>query len=153
MQEDKNKEEYIKEEDFEYKEDRGWKDKFWDFIGGKYFVPVVIVLVVIIAFSLGRISGTENKRTPVKIINNSGEVKGASIDNSSLNPSLDLREGSSAPSGSGGSVVASKNGTKYHYPWCAGAKQISPQNLVTFNSIEEARAGGFLPASNCKGLK
>jgi len=50
-------------------------------------------------------------------------------------------------------VVASKNGTKYHLPTCAGAKQISDKNKVTFGSIEEARAKGYTPASNCKGLK
>jgi hypothetical protein len=50
-------------------------------------------------------------------------------------------------------VVASKNGTKYHYPWCTGAKQISEKNLIKFSSIAEARAKGYTPASNCKGLK
>ena len=54
---------------------------------------------------------------------------------------------------SGEQVVASKNGTKYHYPWCAGAKQIAEKNKITFASTEEARAKGYTPAANCKGLK
>lgn len=140
MQGDKDIEEYIKEEDFGEKGGGGWKEKFWDFISGKYFVPVIIVLVAAIAFSLGRISGLEDKRPPVRIISgNTGEVKGVSTDN--------------PPTNSSGAVVASKNGTKYHYPWCAGAKQISAQNLITFDSTESARAAGYTPASNCKGLK
>lgn len=165
MTEFSNKEEYIEETDFEYKEGGGWKEKFWDFIGGKYFVPIAIILVAIIAFSLGRISGLQEKRSAVKIISESaGEIKGASVDTSPPTPSPNLGEGSSAPSESGGSaqpsqnatagtVVASKNGTKYHYPWCAGAKQISDKNKITFESIEAARAAGYSPASNCKGLK
>ncbi len=49
-------------------------------------------------------------------------------------------------------VVASKSGKKYHFPWCAGAKQIAEKNKITFNSTEEARRAGYTPASNCKGL-
>lgn len=50
-------------------------------------------------------------------------------------------------------VVGSRNGGKYHYPWCSGAKQIKDSNLIYFNTIDEARALGYLPAKNCKGLK
>jgi hypothetical protein len=163
MQEEKNIEEYIKDTDFEEKSREGWKGKLSSFLNSKYFIPIIIILTAAIAFSLGRISGLQEKRPPVRIISNSGparldgvsggEVKGASVNNSPPNPSLNLREGSPALSESGGQVVASKNGTKYHYPWCAGAKQISAKNLITFNSIEEAKKAGYSPASNCKGLK
>lgn len=60
---------------------------------------------------------------------------------------------SSSPLAEGGLVVASKNGTKYHFPWCAGAKAISEANKIWFKSEEEARLAGYTPASNCKGLK
>ncbi|MEK7668978.1 MAG: hypothetical protein AAB350_00085 [Patescibacteria group bacterium] len=146
MQDDKKIEEYIEEEDFENKGGRGWKGKFIDFIGGKYFVPITIVLVAIIAFSLGRISGLQEKREPVRVLNNT-----VSVENPTSNVGQTAAVGAS--NASGGSVVASKNGTKYHYPWCAGAKQISAKNLVTFDSIEKARTAGYTPASNCKGLK
>ena len=56
-----------------------------------------------------------------------------------------------APQGDG-SVIGSKNGTKYHYPWCPGAKQISEVNMVYFTSVEKAREAGYTPAGNCKGL-
>jgi hypothetical protein len=130
-----------------------FKEKVGSFLDSRYFVAVVIILLTIIAFALGRISGLQDKREAVRIINNSppGRVLGAST--SSPNPSPCEGEGCSAISTSSGQVVASKNGTKYHYPWCAGAKQISAQNIITFNSTEEARAKGYTPASNCKGLK
>jgi hypothetical protein len=151
-------EEYINLEAIKDPEKQGWKAKLEAFLESKYFIVVVLVLIAIIAFALGRISGLQDKRTPVRVLNGStqaGEVKGAS-NNSSPNPSLISREGSSEPSNTetnSGQVVASKSGTKYHYPWCSGAKQISAKNLITFNSIEEARAKGYTPASNCKGLK
>jgi len=148
-----NTEEYVEEGELESKEKGRWRDKFKNLIEGRYFVPIILILIAIIAFSLGRISGLQEKREPVRVLNNapptpllqqeggtgvnnviSGEVKGSSTSSS-------------------GTVIASKNGTKYHYPWCAGAKQISEKNKISFNSIEEARAAGYSPASNCKGLK
>ncbi|MFA6503121.1 MAG: hypothetical protein WCT45_02605 [Candidatus Paceibacterota bacterium] len=49
-------------------------------------------------------------------------------------------------------VVASKNGTKYYLPTCAGAARIAEGNKVQFASAEAARAAGYAPAANCKGL-
>jgi hypothetical protein len=53
----------------------------------------------------------------------------------------------------GGAVVGSKTGKKYYYPWCGGLKRVKPANRVPFASIEAARAAGYSPAGNCKGLK
>lgn len=49
-------------------------------------------------------------------------------------------------------VVASKNGTKYHLPWCAGAQQMKAENKIEFASRADAEAAGYTPAANCKGL-
>lgn len=49
-------------------------------------------------------------------------------------------------------VVASKNGTKYYFPGCAGAERISEANKVWFVSPAAAAAAGYAPAANCKGL-
>lgn len=51
-----------------------------------------------------------------------------------------------------GGYVASKNGTKYHLPWCSGAKRIKAENKVWFATKEEAEGAGYAPASNCKGI-
>jgi hypothetical protein len=159
MQDPKIIEEYVDLNKVE-EEKSGLMSKINSFLIGKYFVPVVIVLIAIIGFSLGRISGLQDKREPVRVITSPN-----SLGDNPLNPpypkgetgtknSANLQNAASAVSAnSSETVVASKNGTKYHYPWCAGAKQISAGNLVTFNSINEARAAGYTPASNCKGLK
>lgn len=49
-------------------------------------------------------------------------------------------------------VVASKSSTskKYHFLWCAGAKQISETNKVYFASDKEAITAGYTLAGNCK---
>ena len=51
-----------------------------------------------------------------------------------------------------GKFVASKNGTKYYLPSCAGADKISDANKVWFASVATANAAGYTPAANCKGL-
>ncbi len=51
-----------------------------------------------------------------------------------------------------GAYVASKNGTKYHLPWCAGAKAIKTENKIWFASKAEAEAAGYTAAANCKGI-
>ena len=51
-----------------------------------------------------------------------------------------------------GQVVASKSGTKYYVPGCAGASRISDANKVWFATPELAAAAGYAPAANCKGL-
>ncbi len=51
-----------------------------------------------------------------------------------------------------GGYVASKNGTKYHLPWCSGAKRILEENKVWFETKEAALAAGYTPAANCPGL-
>jgi hypothetical protein len=51
-----------------------------------------------------------------------------------------------------GRVVASKNGTKYYLPDCAGASRISDANKVWFVSADVAVKAGYELAANCKGL-
>ncbi len=111
------------------------------------YTALILVLVGFGGFGLGRLSLTEESRIPPQIRYNFagvGETFTVSPDSSldpspySLNPSP---------------LVASKNGTKYYYPWCGGVSRISPANLVSFPSEEDAKAKGYTPASNCKGLK
>lgn len=141
MQEDKNQEEYVYLEDSRHGEKTNWRSKLTQFLDSRYFIAAIFLLVSIVSFSLGRLSKISENRPPIRVLyEREGEVKGISTSGPENNSNQET-------------VVASKNGTKYHYPWCAGAKQISEKNKIIFNSIEEARASGYTPASNCKGLK
>jgi hypothetical protein len=44
----------------------------------------------------------------------------------------------------------SKNSNKYHYPNCKWAQKINPQNLIKFNSPEDATKAGYIPCKVCK---
>lgn len=118
------------------------------FLESRYFLAIIIVLVAIIAFCLGRVSKIEGSKEPVRVLESQAAATAVPASNMS-NGTFDTP----TPQTSSGQVVGSKNGTKYHLPSCPGAKQISEKNKITFNSIEEARAKGYTPASNCKGLK
>ena len=50
-------------------------------------------------------------------------------------------------------LVASIQGTKYHYPWCPGALRIKEANKVFFSNASAAKEAQYERASNCKGLK
>lgn len=111
----------------------------------KVTIMLIIILTGLLGFGIGRMDGAPKSPvviTPPPTMN----VPAASPEASA--------KGLPAVAGAGAeTVVGSRTGTKYHYPWCAGAQRINPANLVTFASIEEARVAGYTPASNCKGLR
>lgn len=124
------------------------------------FMALLVIGVAGASFGLGRLSGLQGGASAVRFANVAGA--GEVVPNtSSATKASETGPDSSAPSAntsaantSGQKVyVASKNGTKYHYTWCSGAQTISPANKIYFSTIEEARAAGYTPASNCKGLK
>lgn len=101
----------------------------------KLKTAIIIVLVGLLAFALGRLSALQG----------GGELK---IEYSNAT------QGAAAASFqvSGSSYVASKTGSKYFLPWCGGAQTIKEENKVYFASAAAAEASGYFPAANCKGL-
>ncbi len=101
---------------------------------GDLFLIVVIILVAITGFALGRISAIKEEKFPIQI---SAEAK----------PPL-----GGLASKSVGELIGSKNGTVYHLLSCPGAKSIKEENKIYFNSKEEAQKAGYRLAANCPGL-
>ena len=135
------------------REDETEKSSFFN-LDNDIFVVMMIILVAFASFGMGRLSVNTAEKTPiifqeklpvsfekVKSSHSSSELQGAvsgSLDNASK---------------SAGSIVVSKNGKKYHFPWCSGAQRIKEENKIWFNNEQEAREAGYTPAANCKGLK
>jgi hypothetical protein len=115
----------------------------------RYFVPLLIILVGVSSFGLGRLSRLEDSRTPIKIHYDNMATTTTTITNHKASASTAVGEAMNP----GGKYVASKLGTKYHFPWCAGARSISESNKVWFDTVDDAEKAGYSPASNCKGLK
>lgn len=101
---------------------------------GEWGMIAIVFLIGFASFGLGRLSVLESVRAPVSITNapTITEPRGMNI---------------------GGMIVASRTGGAYHFPWCASAAKIAPQNQIWFASEEKARQAGYLPAKNCKGLQ
>lgn len=122
------------------------------------FIVIVIVLVAFGSFGLGRLSKIEELKSPISIKNMTAsilEARGEFVlsSNKEILPPPPQGGLFAAPTAqTGGFYVGSKNGSKYHFPWCGGAKRIKEKNKVVFNTKEEARAAGYTPAGNCKGL-
>src|SRR3989344_3380445 len=108
----------------------GWK---------RFFISITIILVALLSFGIGRLTSVGNSE-PIKIEHDTSLTSKTS-QTASVVSSLTIPKGS---------VVASKNGKKYHYPSCPSAKQISEKNKITFASPVAADASGYTLASNCK---
>ncbi|MFZ5559833.1 MAG: Ada metal-binding domain-containing protein [Patescibacteria group bacterium] len=114
--------------------------------GSDIFIIGVIILVALISFGIGRLSAP--KTEPIQIKN----LEPASVEN--ISPEQEGDKGIQEDNKGiyEGKVVGSKNSDKYHLPDCPGAKQISEQNKIWFDSIEAAEKAGYKPAANCPGL-
>lgn len=113
------------------------------------FLPVVLILVVSLAFGLGRLS--KGKEVSGIKIEYDPTIPGAytsEIPASKPSDNQTKEEATSQPISS--VVVGSIKGTKYHYLYCPGAKQISEANKVTFKNAAAAEAAGYTLALNCK---
>lgn len=95
------------------------------------FLALLLIMVALTAFGLGRMA---EQASQVKYI----EANAISIKDSPV----EVDE----------YVVASKKGTKYHLPWCAGAQQMNEENKIIFESKADAEVAGYEPAQNCPGL-
>lgn len=118
---------------------------------GDLYVVVLILLVGLSSFGLGRMSVLDIGKNPVQIIGVTESLN--YVSNTAAVVEVVPKEGTVIDQNNGGTLVASKNGGKYHYPWCSGAQRIKEENKIWFDSADDARKAGYTPAANCKGLK
>lgn len=110
--------------------------KFNAFLAGRkddVYVFLVIVLVALLSFGIGRLSVENGREGEFKILY--PEEQTASV----------------ILGGSGG-YVASKNGSTYSLPWCGTVSRIKPENLIRFATKKEAEQAGYQPSKTCSGL-
>ncbi|MCD5381005.1 MAG: hypothetical protein LR008_00330 [Candidatus Pacebacteria bacterium] len=113
--------------------------KFKSFIANEtFFFAVLLALVALISFELGRNSILDSKTLIPQPI-------GVSFMSSSVVKPYSASEQNI-------SVVGSRSGSKYHLLTCPGALQMKTENMIMFDSYKLARAAGYSPASNCPGL-
>ena len=107
----------------------------------KLFLSVTIILIALLSFGIGKLSVAGN-REPIKIEYDPNLTEWST-------PSVD-QAASVINAVKEGEVITSKNGARYHYPWCSGAKQIKEENKIVFATVAAAEAAGYTLAANCK---
>jgi len=100
---------------------------------------VIIVLSLINSYILGFISKYNNNLSQLNIVQDSNLVIKNSFSN--IPDNNDPKKGS---------IVASKNGTKYYFLHCSGVGRIKEENKIYFNSEDEAIKEKYEIASGCK---
>jgi hypothetical protein len=119
------------------------------FSNTEYLLAMLIIVVSLISFYLGRLSVGEGRDTLASV-----PMKAAVIE--AKTPTTQEIPSTTPPATEEKVVVetyvASRSGTKYHLPWCPGAKQIKEENKVWFATKADAEKAGYAPASNCKGI-
>lgn len=116
------------------------------------YIAAVIFLVGLLSFGLGRLSVLWPQKEPITVVNQQSGI--INQENHLKDDQGDISSsGSKSPIyDSNGKYVASKNGSAYHFPWCAGAQKIKEENKIWFDTKEAAEAAGYRPAANCEGL-
>lgn len=115
--------------------------------GKEVAYALIILLVSTASFMLGRLSYSEEIHT-VPIINTTEHKEEVSV--SSESQLAGITAIVNAPESVKGEVVGSSKGTKYHYPWCPGARSLSEKNKRWFKTVADAEKAGYTLAKNCK---
>lgn len=111
---------------------------FWDTLDIRDIAVICIIILAILAsYGLGKAS------------NRAYEHQGVVIN---LIEPQEEEMTSEAPVIQEKRYVGSRNGSKYHLPWCSGAQRIKEENKVWFGSKVEAENRGYVPAKNCEGI-
>jgi len=131
----------------------------------RLFYSLLIIAVGLLAFWLGRASVSDTLlgvplRDKTKLPVSQTLTKPSAEEADIATDSQEMGDDSNEPTvnqvnseaTTAKSFVASKNSTKYHLPWCSGAKRIKEENKVWFSSEAEAKATGRTPAANCPGI-
>ena len=122
------------------------------------YIVLIIILVAFGSFGLGRLSKVEEKKESISIEYPSDLPAQTELQKTSLSATQTTTNGYSVDQTQQSALtgkkafVASKNGSKYHFPWCPGAKQMKEENKIWFSTREEAESAGYSKAANCKGL-
>lgn len=116
---------------------------------GDIALVIGFMLVAVIAFGAGRLSAPPIVKNPIIVENSAGSGNSTNLYGSagSAVSSNSAETKNAGQTNAKGMFVGSKNSNLYHWPWCAPAKNIKPENEVWFQSEVEARAAGRSPSS------
>ena len=104
------------------------------------FIAGIIFCTGLSSFGLGRLS-VDLKPNPPLVAT---DVAASPLMEQHTIPSISIRTDKR--------VAASRSGTAYYFPWCAGLSRIKEENKVWFPTKEAAEKAGLNLAGNCRGF-
>lgn len=119
---------------------------------GKDIVVVLIVILVGLgSFELGRLSTEENNSSGIKIeYNNQNNTQGANVILATENTiNTKTPQEVTQTSNSGKNFFASTRGSKYYTLGCSAGKTIKQENRIYFTTGEEAQTAGYALSDSC----
>lgn len=118
----------------------------------KYYSAIFILFLALIAgisFYLGRISASKATGQGGIVFscpNSVLEAQKITTPITALQQNAKVQEESPAEEGTTtfqGVYMGSKNGTKYYTPGCPASQRIKPENVIWFQSVEDATVQGY----------
>lgn len=111
-------------------------------------MALVAGLVVLLGVSAALLWGSPpNEDKPVAVVIAARSTPTATV---STPASSTVLAATPKPANAQYAFVASKTGKTFHLPGCPYAKAIKPENLIGFQTREEALAAGLKPCAHCK---
>ena len=109
----------------------------------KYFTYIVSALIFLIGLGIGFLLKSNTGASQITIDKNMKIGLPARMD---LTAQISLPADLSAQAGN---FLASINGKAYYPKGCAAANRIKEENIIWFDTKEEAEMQGYKPAQNC----
>jgi hypothetical protein len=121
-------------------------------IRGDIFIVIIMILLGLSSFGLGRLSALEKKGSDVQIEAPSKEdldleVKPAQTSNIPKVSAIKEAITNQTTQTNTDAVFASKTGKRYYFSWCTS--QVKEENKVWFDTPALAEATGLTLAANC----
>ena len=120
--------------------------------GKDILVVLIVILVGLGCFELGRLSKENSSSSGLKILpademgEYSNEDQSANIVSADIAPKAPLNQGNLNSK----NFFASNRGSKYYSLGCAGGKSIILENRIYFATKEEAERAGYQLSSSCQ---
>ncbi len=112
----------------------------------RIFFLVLLASIAGLSFYVGMLEGKQSKGDSVILACSDNVLSSLQIPTSTRNDVAPIATTSTVQQK--GTYAGSKNGTKYYTPDCAGLKKIKPENIIWFQSVEDATLQGY-SAANC----
>ena len=100
-------------------------------------LTISIVLVSLISFGAGLLIDFSGSENPIIIQQPTASIQQVLTNTESPVPVIEKETKE-------GTFVGSINSNKYHWPDCSFAKRIGEDNMIWFNSEEEAQSAGYI---------